>query len=78
MVLLGKKFKKYHVMICFCVLKVFLKKFKNFYLYFFASNEYYFMFLYHFDALMSKNNFLKNKKYYFNIFSNKKHFKKQL
>jgi hypothetical protein len=57
MVLLGKKFKKYHVMICFYILKVFLKKFKNLYLYFFASNEYYFVFLYHFDALMSKNNF---------------------
>jgi len=34
------------------------------------------MFLDHFDALMSKIIFFK-KKYYFNIFLNEKHFKKQ-
>jgi hypothetical protein len=36
------------------------------------------MFLDHFDALISKIIFLKIKEYYFNTFSSKKYFKKQL
>jgi hypothetical protein len=36
------------------------------------------MFLDHFDALISKIIFKKIKEYYFNIFSSKKYFKKQL
>jgi hypothetical protein len=46
---------------------------------FFKINFFYFkliflVFLNYFNVLISKNNLLKNKKYYFNIFSNKKIF----
>jgi uncharacterized membrane protein YobD (UPF0266 family) len=37
----------------------------------------FFMFLYHFDVLMSKIIFKNKKKYYFNVFWNEKHFEKQ-
>jgi hypothetical protein len=40
-------------------------------------NKKNFVFLNSFDVLISKINFKKLKKYYFNIFSNKKHFENQ-
>jgi len=42
----------------FCILKVFLKKIKNF-LSFFSSNYYFFIFLDHFDVLILKMIFKK-------------------
>jgi len=59
--------------ICFCVLKVFLKKI-NFFFIFFFKLIYFLVFLDHFDVLISK---IILKKYYFNIFLNEKYLKKQ-
>ena len=60
--------------IYFWVLKVRLEKFKFFY-FLFTLNSY--VFYGHFNILMLKIIFLKYKIYYFNIFINKKYFKKQ-
>jgi hypothetical protein len=53
---------------------MFLKKIENFLFFLFQINN-FLVFLDHFDALISEMIFLK--KYYFDTFLNKKHFKKQ-
>jgi len=55
----------------FCVLKIVLKKTKSFLFYFFQINI-FLLFSDHVDVLLSK---IILKKYYFNTFINKKHFK---
>jgi len=57
------------IFIYFCVLKIFLKKFKYFYFFYFKL-IFLLLFLNYFNILISKIIF-KNKKYYFNKFSNK-------
>jgi len=55
---------------------MFLKKIKK--IYFFICFKFIFlMFSYRFNTLMLKINFKKIKKYYFNIFLNKKYIEKQ-
>jgi len=60
--------------VCFYILKVFLKKY-----YFFLCFKliFFLIFLYHFDALISKLIFKKYKKYYLGTFLNEKNFEKQ-
>jgi len=58
----------FYFFVCFCVLKIFLKKFK-----FFFKLIFFLVFLNHFIVLILKI-ILKNN---FNAFPSKKHFKKQ-
>jgi hypothetical protein len=60
--------------VCFCVSKTFLKKFKIFLFFSLLQINIFLIFLDYFNALISKIIF---KKYYFNTYSNKKYFKKQ-
>ena len=63
--------QKLSVSIGFCILKVFLKKLNFIYFSLLKINIFKL-----FWCPNIKNNFLKIKKYYFNIFLNKKYFKK--
>jgi hypothetical protein len=59
--------------VCFCVLKVFLKKFKFFFS--LLQINIFLVFSYHFNDLMSKIIFFLKKKTLFYIFLNKNNFK---
>ena len=64
-------------LVCFCVSRAFLKKFKFILFFSLLQINIFLVFLDHSDVLISKI-ILKNKKiYYFNIFLSEKYFKKQ-
>ena len=63
------------IIVCFCILKIFSKKF-NFFYFFLLQINIFLVFLDHFDVLMPIIIFFK-KKYYFDIFPSEKHSKKQ-
>jgi hypothetical protein len=64
-----------HVLFVFAFQKCFLKKLKLFLFFYLLQINIFFVFLDHFDVLISKIIF-KNKKILFDIFLSKKHFKK--
>jgi hypothetical protein len=58
--------------VCFFILKIFLKKYKELIIFSLLQINNFLVFLY----VDIKNNFKKIKKYYFDTFPNEKHFKK--